>query len=62
MSVADLFADYFSGKQYDTIEEYNADVIRFCAGLEDELGSTERFYLRNVEEVCKENGIEIKER
>lgn len=57
----DKFIDYFDGKEFESIEEYNAEVLRFSNDIEEELGRAERWALTGERDVLKQLGVEIKE-
>ena len=45
MSIWDIFAEHFGDKTFDSIEEYNSEVMRLSASCEEELGEVVRYYL-----------------
>lgn len=55
----DLFKEELDGNTYDSIEEYNADVVRVGRDLEEELGKVERLLLKKDPEVLEDLGVEI---
>ena len=55
------FIDHFDGMEFDSIEEYNAEVLRFSNDAEEELGRAERWALVANKEVLDELGVKIKE-
>lgn len=57
----DKFIDYFDGKEFDSIEEYNAEVLRFSNDTEEELGRAERWALSGDKDVLDQLGVTIKE-
>ena len=55
-----LFIEHFDGEKFDSLEDYNREVLRFTNSLEEELGRAERWALQNNKEVFGELGVEIK--
>jgi len=41
----DLIREGLLEHTYDSVEEYNAEVLRISCSLQEELGRAERFYL-----------------
>ena len=56
----DKFIDHFDGMKFDSIEEYNAEVLRFSNDTEEELGRAERWALSGDRDVLDQLGASIK--
>lgn len=57
----DLFIEHFDGREFNSIEEYNAEVMRFSNDVGEDLGKAERWALVADEEVLDQLGVTIKE-
>lgn len=57
----EAYINYFDGKEFESIEEYNAEVLRFSNDLEENLGRAERWALSGDEDVLDQLGVTIKE-
>lgn len=51
------FIDHFDGEHFSSIEEYNAEVLRFSNWLEEELGRSERLALTADRETLDQLGV-----
>ena len=56
----DKFIDYFDGREFDSIEEYNGEVLRLSNDIEEELGKAERWALSGDRDVLIQLGVTIK--
>lgn len=56
----DLFIDHFDGKEFNSLEEFYEEVLRFSADTEEELGRAERWAKQNEPEVFDQLGVTIK--
>lgn len=54
------FADHFDGMEFDSLEEYYSEVLRFSAEVEEELGRAERWAKQNNSEVFEQLNVTIK--
>lgn len=61
MVVGDIYREHFSGKTFDCVEQYNAEVLALTNCVEDELHEEERYWHLNPKELCKRYNITIKE-
>lgn len=57
----DKFIDYFDGKEFSSLEEFDEEVKRFSSDIEEELGKAERWALSGDEDVLDQLGVTIKE-
>lgn len=57
----DVFVDYFSGKKFGSIEEYNATVLRFTNSVEADLGKIKRWMLTGDKKVLERLGVKIRD-
>ena len=55
------FIDYFDGREFDSIEEYNGEVLRLSNDIEEELGKAERWALSGDRDVLNQLGVTIKD-
>lgn len=60
MSVYDLFIDALDGMEFNSVEDFNAEVLRISADHEEELGKAERWALSHEPEVYEQLGVTIK--
>ena len=60
MDMFDAFMEHFDGMEFESIEEYNAEVLRFSSNLEEDLGRAERWAKQNDPEVFDQLGVTIK--
>ena len=58
--IFEAFIDYFDGKKFDTLEEFDAEVHRFSDDIEENLGRAERWALSHDEDVLEQLGVVIK--
>ena len=56
----DKFVDHFDGMEFDSLEEYYSEVLRFSADIEEELGRAERWAKQNEPEVFQQLNVTIK--
>ena len=56
----DYLMNELDGKEFGSIEEYNAEVLRIVRDAEEELGRAERWALTNDAEVYEQLGVTIK--
>ena len=54
------FIEHFDGKEFDSLEDFHAEVLRFSADVEEELGRAERWAKQNDPEVFDQLGVTIK--
>ncbi len=54
------FVDHFDGMEFDSLEEYYGEVLRFSADIEEELGRAERWAKQNEPEVFQQLNVTIK--
>lgn len=54
------FTEHFDGMEFDSIEEYNGEVLRLSNDIEEELGRAERWALSGDEDVLRQLGVTIK--
>lgn len=53
------FKEALDGQTFDSIEEYNAEILRVSRNIEEDLGRAERILLQPTPEVLEEMGVEI---
>ena len=56
-----LFAKHFVNKEYDCIEEYNAEVLRYANEVRAEVKRVERGFLKHPDDTAKLLGIKVVE-
>lgn len=56
----DKFIDFFDGKTYDSIEEFDEDVSWLANDLEESLGRAERWARTHSHEALRDLGVYIK--
>lgn len=61
MSIFDVFIDNLDGKEFSSEEEFNAEVLRISADIEEELGKAERWALTHEPDVYQQLGVTIKD-
>lgn len=54
------FIEHFDGMEFDSLEDYYSEVLRFSADIEEELGRAERWTKQNEPEVFDQLGVKIK--
>lgn len=54
------FIEHFDGMEFDSLEEYYEEVLRFSVDIEEELGRAERWAKQNNSEVFDQLGVTIK--
>lgn len=54
------FIEHFDGMEFNSLEEYYREVLRFSADIEEELGRAERWAKQNEPEVFDQLGVTIK--
>lgn len=54
-----VFMNYFSGKKFGSIEEYNATVLRFTNSVEADLEKLKRWTLTGDKKVLEKLGVKI---
>lgn len=45
MSVADLITEELNDQKFDSVEEYNAEILRIVRSIEEDLGRSQRWFL-----------------
>ena len=60
MSVYEVFEEELDGKEFDSEEEFNAEVLRLSADIEEQVGKAERWALSHEPEVYRQLGVTIK--
>lgn len=60
MSMFDEFIDNLDGEEFESVEEFNAEVLRLSADIEEELGRAERWALTHEPDVYQQLGVTIK--
>lgn len=56
----DKFIEHFDGMEFNSLEEFHEEVLRFSADIEEELGRAERWAKQNEPEVFDQLGVTIK--
>lgn len=57
----DLFQEELDGEEFDSIESFNAAVLRTSVALQEELGREERLILTATPEILEDLNVTIKE-
>ncbi len=60
MSTYELFIDELDGKDFESEEAFNAEVLRISADFEEDLGKAERWALSHDPDVYQQLGVTIK--
>ena len=54
------FIEHFDGQEFDSLEDFYAEVLRFSSDTEEELGRAERWAKQNDPVVFDQLGVTIK--
>lgn len=55
-----LYKEILDGREFSSVEEYNAEILRASNCLEEELGETERSLLAPDKRILEDLGVTIK--
>lgn len=59
MQLFDLYKHHFGHKTFDSVEDYNAEVLRYTSALSEELGNIYKYVVNSPSDVIDELNVTI---